>query len=456
MGRLLKEYTFIIYSVILLIYIFNTFLSSFVLTYIVGVLTIPMIFLSFYGANKLFKVLSSIFIGVGLIFFIYTGLPLYEIPLYTISTMPLLAFLLVLPWMNSVVRAGRFDRRINEVMKVNVDDLGKLYVRSSFTTYILTTFISLSAIFLSQKVLLENMSKMEKKVRNSFIGQSTMRAFSLALIWSPMEMIVAITVDSTGVSYLTYLPWLFLCSILILILDWIMNKNKFKTIPYVPASEGLNRPLNPKKITVQIVKLFIALTFFLMVVVSLGNHFHLNFILSVTLVILPFSIVWALLMKRWRSFLAVGWGTWKAHTNNLHNLVTLFLSLAFFSSSLNETPFLQLIQQPFIVSSEKPLVILLLIQLAYFMMSMIGVHPVATIAVLLEILHPLFDFINPLSIGIVLITTGLATATVGPYGVIVTITSMSTKQNPYKITTENIPFALIYGSIGVFIGFLLL
>ncbi|OLO25652.1 hypothetical protein BTR23_24415 [Alkalihalophilus pseudofirmus] len=456
MCRWINANLYWIYTVILLLFIINTFIDSYIVTYVVGILSVPMLGISFLGATRLFKIMGSIFVMVGLGFYVYSGLPFHQIPLYTTSNMALLAFLTVLPWMNSVVRAGRFDRRINDMMKVNVADLGKLYVRSSFTTYILCMFINLSAIPFTQDVLKKNLSKMKKSLSDSFISRTTLRAFALALVWSPMEIIVAITVDATGVSYLTYLPWLFLCSIIVLIFDSLWSKRRFQSIPYEPPGNSVVRKIKPKEIAIQVVQLLIALTSFLVIVVTVGNYFQLNFILSVTLVILPFSFGWAIIMKRWRSFCTIGWETWKVRTNNMQNFVVLFISLAFFSSSLNETPFLQSIQQPFLAAADSPIIIFILIQVTYLVMSMIGVHPVATIGVLIEVLPPLYDMINPVSIGIVLITGALATASVATYGVTVTMTSMNTNQNPYRITRRNMVFTLIFGTVGVLFGYLLL
>lgn len=447
---------YLFYSAVLFLYIVNVFLDNDTLGYVVGLLAVPMLFLSFLGASRLFRILGSLFMIGGTGMFVYAGLPLSHVPYYMTSTMPLLAFLTILPWMNSAVRAGRFDRRINEMMKANVADLGKLYVRSSFTTYTLVSFINLSALSLSQSVLSENMANIKKHLRDSFISRTTLRSFATALAWSPMEIMVAITVDATGVSYLTYLPWVFLCSVIVLTIDSLWGKRTFQSLSYEPAGAANAREVPLRQVGVPILQLVIALAIFLTIVVSVGNWFSLNFILTVTLVILPFASVWAFLIKRWRSFCAIGWRTWKIRTNGMQNFVVLFLALAFFSSSLNETPFLQMIQEPFFAASGYPLLILVLIQFTYLAMSMIGVHPVATIGVLMEVLPPLYEVINPLSIGMVLITGALATAPVGTYGVTVTLTSMNTNQNPYWITLRNMPFALLYGGVGTLIGYLLL
>ncbi|WP_246943420.1 hypothetical protein [Bacillus pinisoli] len=456
MGNFINQHIYIVYTLILVTYTINVFLENPLIDLTIGLLAIPMLALSLVGASKLFKILGSIFIGVGAILYYMEGLSLTNIPTFMLVNMPLLAFLLVLPWMNSIVRAGRFDRRLKEMMEDNVSNLGKLYSRSSFTTYILCTFINISALSLAQEILMGNLSNLKKKLRDSYISRITLRAFALALAWSPMEIMVAMTVDATGVSYLRYLPWLLLCSTIVLMLDWFRGNRRFKEFPYQPSDMKQVRNVNFGRVILQILKLLVALIVFLSLVVFVGNVFTLNFILSVTLVILPFSFGWALLMRRWRSFIHIGWQTWKVRSNNIQNFVVLFLSLSFFTSTLNATPFLQLIQRPFLAAEHSPILILLLIQLTYLLMCLVGVHPVATFGILAEVVQPLYGLVNPLSIGIVLIIGALTTATIGAYGVTVTLTSMNTKQNPYGITLRNMPFALFYGTVGTLMAYLLL
>ncbi|WP_269758227.1 hypothetical protein [Thalassobacillus sp. C254] len=147
-----------------------------------------------------------------------------------------------------------------------------------------------------------------------------------------MEIMVAITVDATGVSYLTYLPWLLLCSLIVLFIDLLWGYMAFRKHGYQPAIES-EQLFHPKQVAVQIMKLFFALSIFLALVVSIGNVTGLDFILTVTLVILPFAIVWSFLMKRWKTFKVIGWVTWKERTNGMQNFVVLFLSLAFFQAA---------------------------------------------------------------------------------------------------------------------------
>lgn len=140
----------------------------------------------------------------------------------------------------------------------------------------------------------------------------------------------------------------------------------------------------------------------------------------------------------------------------MQNFTLLFISLALFSNSLNATSLLGFVQQPFLAFDDQPFIILFLILVTYFLLAMIGVHPIGTIAILLEVLTPLFAIINPVSIGIVLIVAALATSGSATYGITVTMTSMNTVQNPYRITLRNLPFTFLLGFIGIGIGMLIL
>lgn len=456
MYKLLKKHLYLVYTFLCSIYIINLFIDNESLAYVIAFITIPVVLISIIAASKLFKTLGFLFVSGGILLFSQSGLPITEAFLFFTKNIGLIALLSMLPWMNSVVRAGRYDRRINELMKMNANQLGILYVRSKITTYTLVSFINLPGLTFSQQILKENLRAYEKKISDTFISRVSLRAFAVALVWSPMEIMVALSVESTGVSYFTLMPWLMIFSLTVFIFDLVWGRRAYGNFSYLPNVKHPPRAFSKGKIVVIILQLFSALFLFLGLVLLISHWLELNFILSVTLSILPFACLWAMAMKRWRSFMAIGWNTWKMRTNHLQNFVVLFCSLAFFTNSLNATPVLGVIQQPFMGAADSPLIVLFFIQFTYLLMSMVGIHPIATISVLAEVVTPLYTVIDPVSIGIVLITGALATATVGTYGVTVTITSMNTNQNPYRITLANMPYALIYGTIGTLLAYLLL
>jgi hypothetical protein len=450
------RYLYIFYSIVFLLHIFNVFAESESLNYIIGILAIFMLLISFAGASRLFKTLGSAFILVGGAVFLTTEQSLTQVPALLTSNMSLLTLLAMLPWMNSVVRSGRFDRSLNKLLNVNTSDLGELYPRSSATTLTLASFLNLSAATISQEVLKDNLRSVDHKIRNAFISSATLRGYTLALLWSPLEILLAVSIFTTGVDYISLLPWLLLIAGITFILDSLWGRFYFKKYSYGNDKSNNGYNINKKELSKKIIHLLIALILFLTLVISLGNLFNLDFIFTVTILIFPFALVWSMMMKRVRSFWAIGWPTWKSKTNTMQNFVVLFISLAFFANSISGTAFLDFIQQPIIAFSDYPFIVFILIQVIFIFMSMFGVHPIATIGILSGIIATLLETMNPVSLAIVLVTGAVATLTVGAYGLVVQLTSINTGQNPYRITWLNLPYALGFGFIGTIIAYLLL
>ena len=447
------SYLYIFYSSVFIIHIVNVFIESDSLNYIVGIFALMMVAISFIGASNLFRILGAAFILVGGIAFLTSNHSLLEIPSLLTSNMSLLTLLAMLPWMNSVVRSGRFDRSLNNLLNVNVSDLGKLYPRGSITTLTLAAFLNLSAANISQDVLKDNLRSLNKKVRNSFVGTATLRGYTLALLWSPLEILLAVSIFTTGADYVSLLPWLLLIAGITFLLDSFWGRYHYKKYFYDnPASETISM----KEIAKKIIHLMFALVVFLTLVITLGNLFNIDFIFTVTIIIFPFAFIWAQLMKRGRSFWIIGWNTWKQKTNAMQNFVVLFITLAFFANSISGTSFLEFIQQPVLAIIDYPFLIFIVIQLIFIFMSMFGVHPIATIGILSGVIATLLETMNPTSLAIVLTTSAVSTLTVGSYGLVVQLTSMNIGQNPYRITLNNMPYALMFGGIGSIVAYLLL
>ncbi|WP_053363362.1 hypothetical protein [Bacillus sp. FJAT-27251] len=450
------RYLYVFYSFVFLIYLTNVFIGSEILNGFLGILTIIMLVISFPAASGLFKILGSAFLAIGGYLFFTTGQSILTIPQLLTSNLSLLTLLAMLPWMNSVVQSGRFDRSLNQLIKVNVSDLGKLYPRSSVTTHTLAAFLNLPAATISQDVLKTNLAPLGKKLRNSFISTATLRGYSLALLWSPLEITLAVSIVTTGVDYVSLLPWLLLIAIVSLVADSIWGRFHYRKYAYGNAKPNSSQKINVRNLTRKVIQLVVSLALFLTLVVLLGNLFKLNFTLTVTLLILPFAYVWSLLMKRSRSFWTIGWNTWKTKTNNMQNFIVLFISLSLFSNTLNDTSFLEAIQKPLSLVSDYPFILLFLLQASFVFFSMFGVHPIATVGILTGIITPLLEIMNPVSIAIVLITGSVATFTVGTYGLLVTLTSISMEESPYRITLKNMPFALFIGLVGTLVAYFLL
>ena len=120
---------------------------------------------------------------------------------------------------------------------------------------------------------------------------------------------------------------------------------------------------------------------------------------------------------------------------------------------LNESSLLDWIHQPILAVSDYPILLLILIQFFFVIMSMFGVHPVATMGIIGSLSTLLMEILSPMSLAVILVVSGVATVPIGTYGLVVTIISMSLKQSPYYITLYNLIYSFIFGLFGILLAY---
>ncbi|GAA0309415.1 hypothetical protein GGQ92_001258 [Gracilibacillus halotolerans] len=449
------KHIYIFFSFVFVLHILSVFYPSTTLSYVLGSLSLIILLISFWHASRLFQTLAGGFLAIGIFLFFFADLRVLEVIPFLGENISLLTLLAVLPWMNSVVHAGRFDRLMSKILKGNVKHLGSLYRRSTTTMMALTAFLNVSSATIARDVLADNLKSVKERTANQFIMMVTLRGYSLALAWSPLEVLLAMSIFITGVSFSSLLPWMIGITLLMYILDSLWGNWFFKKVPYVDTNSS-SEPINLREIRPKLIQLSIALISFLLLVILFGNVFDMEFIFIVTLLVFPFACIWAWSMKRWRSFWKVGFSNWKSSVNNMHNFNILFISLALFTNTLNASPFLDWIQQPILAVADYPILLLILIQIFFVLMSMFGVHPIATMGILGGMSGLLMEILSPMSLAVILVVSGVATVPIGTYGLVVTIISMSLKQSPYLITLYNLIYSFVFGLFGILLAYYLI
>jgi hypothetical protein len=421
--------------------------------YITGILAITAIVMSFKPSGGLYKVTSLVFLVSGLGIFIYIGMPLLSIPYYMTSTLMILALFYVLPFVNTIVVTGRYDQSASKLLKARITNLGQLYSRGLIVSFILGIFLNVATISITENVLRKNLKQSVSKVRDVFISQAVLRGYALSLTWSPMEIIVAVTIDITGLDYLNFLPWLLLFSVTLLAIESLVP---FRYRKYrLDNGNGIVEKID-KKTIIKILSLFFVLVLFIATTTYVRSEFQLNFLTAVTLVIPPFTLIWAITIKRLNKFLSYGVGKWRQRVKGMNNFFLLFLSLGFFISILQKSGYISIFNQSLMSLRDQPIIIFILIQVLFLGLAMIGFHPLVTISMIGEIVQPVLLAINPLSVGIVLITSALSTVMAGPYNITVSLMSDILRRNPYRISLTNIGFAFVFSTFGTILAVLLL
>ncbi|SDI19214.1 hypothetical protein [Alteribacillus bidgolensis] len=444
---------FLTYTMYVFLYVIHIFIENDYLLYGIGLLGIAAMFISFYGANRTYRVLAAVFFSVSVFLFLVHDLPVKDIPFYFTSMGLLLSLLYMIPLINHFMIVGRYERSLYRLLQSNTADLAQFYRRTSFTHYVLGLFIFLSAIPIVYRFVEKRLTGFSQDVFHRFATQSMLRSFASVNVWSPIEVYIALVLGITSVSYLSILPWLFGFSILMLMLDWILA-GKYHKYSFVNET-------GPKQfITKKEGRKLVTMVLFFVLFISAASMVHLligiDFFEAIIIVILPYTFIWAAAIKRMITFRRYNILTWPRQINTMQNFMLLFLTLGLFNAIVEQTNFFAAVRESMAGIGGTPILLFLLLQLSALGLACTGVHPLVTISMQGLFVEPFLQEINPLSIAIVMITATLANDAAGTFNVPITMMSQYMKRQPYQLTLWNLPFALIFGGTGVVIAYLLL
>lgn len=434
-----------LYTLLVLFYMGNLFLDSPHLAWITGGIAILCLPLSYPGSIRTFQAVSLVFLTVGLILFITSGMSWTQFPTFFTSTGLILSLLYMLPWINNLITVGRYEQHLGRLLKNGTRHLASLYRRTSLVSYVLCIFLFFASIPLVHRVLQKPLSGLQESLRHRFASESILRAFSIATVWSPVEVFIVVASGATGVAYPELLPYLLLFSVVMLAIDWLLAQRyrKHSLKPAVTPTPG-GATARPGKLLQLIAALFLLIGMSNL----LTDWLSIDFFAAITLFILPFCLIWALLIRRGKAYWKYSLLAWKKQVPGLHNLALLFLSLGFFNRMVEETDILSYLQGPLLSLAETPVLLFVLIQLSAILLALVGFHPLVTLGLQGLLLQPLLDTLNPLSLAVLLLTSNLASDASGTYNTTVAMMTQLTRESPYRITRWNIGFALLYSSVG--------
>lgn len=345
--------------------------------------------------------------------------------------------------MQAAIETLYYDRNVNAWLFTRATHTRNVENRALLTTYGFVPFMNFSILPLLQNTLNDHLSELPIKTRNRIISKSTLRAYALALVWMPMEIMVVTAIGLTGESYFSLLPYLLLLSVTMTIIELIrprvLKGTSLNHINTYTSEHGRSKG-----------SLITAVVVFLLLVTLIGEWLQLSFLLTVILLIPLFSFTWTLLFGQVKPFIENGKKALKQQLSmGIHPFLVLFMSLGWFTGILNQTELLTIVQEPLRAFEEHPFVLLLLIPLSFYSLALIGIHPIASMVLVHEIVAPILQPDMPIELTIMYIVSALATFTMSPYGIVVTMTARHTNQNPYRIMLTNLPFALLFAVIAV-------
>jgi len=448
----LKNLIIFLYSSVILLYIVNRFASVPALTYIIGILAFTALVTAFFRSSGLYRKSGIFFFTGGLLLFFYNGTPIETFFLHFDTMLGILSLFFVLPFMNTIIRTGHYDSHLRKLLQHGAGDLNKLYKRSFLISHFLGLFLNIATIPLVHNTLRQSLSSIKTKLAQKFYSQSILRGYALCLAWSPIEIMVIISLDMTGFTYVYLFPFIVSIVLFMFLSDWLFARKKYQGMALPIESEAA---YSTRKVVSKITQMMGMLAFLVLTATLLEYLFNKGFLFSIVLSIIPVSVLWAASIKRLRRYFTIALPVFKARTLGLSNFFFLFLSAGFFVETLSASDFMNYLEFVFVNSTDYILVLYFLIGLYFFVSAFAGFHPLVSIALLGEVLAPVMNEIGSISLTLVLITSSLATAIYSPFNLSVSLLSNQLGITPYKISGWNLPFSLYYVTVSIFIAYAL-
>ncbi|WP_299092367.1 hypothetical protein [uncultured Metabacillus sp.] len=442
--------TIFIYTLLIILYIVSRFFTDLFFSYCIGILALVTLLLSLFRAKGLYLISGICFLAIGILLFLTGDHPWYAFLLHFESMLGVLSLFLVLPFINSIIRVGRYDINLGLLLKNEVDRLSKLYKRSFLVTHFLGLFLNIATLPLLKKSLDRTLSQLPKIMADRYYTQNILRSYALCLTWSPMEVMVSTSIDLTNKGYYQVFPIAFSIAIITILSDWLLSYFKYRNVSLVIENSS---EISYKKVYRKIVEMLFMLFLFIVSVSLLQKGIDRGFLFAVVLLIIPISIVWALYIRKIRRYFSITIPHWKERTKGLSNYFFMFLSAGLFVEMLSLSGHLTFLQSAFRSITDQSFVFYLMVGGYFLFTSFIGFHPLVSLTLLAELLKPILPEVSTISFTIVLISCSLATVMFSPFNLSVSILSDELKINPYRLGLWNIVFAIFYMLLSIFIAF---
>lgn len=412
-----------------------------------GVISIMIFILSFLHANRYFKISSSVFMFVGLIFMVKDNN--YQTFLLSITHMvPMIILLSLLPFITSFFLIGKFEKELRSLVRHNTNHLRSYYRKIFIATFIMAFFLSFAAIPIVANIIKKDLYMMNDETKNSLITKAILPGFCIGQLCSPMELLIVLTVEITGIKYINLLPYL-------VVLASLMISYVFITSQRMPTSTVFTTCQRQVISFKRVMTVILFLVGFLMSIIMIEGLFQVRFLLVLITLIIPYTALWAMIIKRFKAFLKHGFLSWKAKTEQLYNFAVLFIPLGFFIYQFQNSTVYNDFSNNIVSVQENSTIIFMFLPIVFIALTLIGVHPILLVGALGSSLLSILDTFNAISLAIVMIASAMSTMAIGPFNITVLMIKDIVNESTVKIIKRNITFALAMGIIGTTMAYIL-
>lgn len=356
----------------------------------------------------------------------------------------LLALFVVLPFCSVPVKLGGYSQAIATVLRGRIRGVFQLNCLVTTLSFICGSFMSMAAVPIMMTSIGPVVRAYPIRHTERFIAVSTVYGYALPILWTPVSGVVGVVVYTLHVDWLTLFPLLFALSIACLLANWLIFY--FIELRGAPAAAAEFVPMRGDAISPlpRLMQMVVAVVLLIVGIMLLEYWFRIGLIPVVTLLAIPFALVWSAAIGKARAFFGEARVQMATRLPRMADQFVIFLSAGFFAQSMRLTGFDHEANRMFLYFHDAlgTIPFLLLMPPMALLASFLGMHPLVVIALLGESLKPEVLGLSSMQLAVTMIGSAVLTYMAGPFsgtlGLVQSINQVST----FRLSLWNAPYAL--------------
>lgn len=445
-----KYYRFFILLLVLLQIIGMIF--KFDLTFITFLVCIPIFALGITRLSNSFKIATAVFIVAGIVLLFTGNFSIYALAKALTSMIDIVVLLVVMQLFMLPVTVGNYQKAVEQFMENKLHTPKSIYVFVMLITHLLSSILSMGTVSIVISVLGDSIKRRVKDYEH-FSGTAITRAFTLGTLWAPGAATIFLISTVTKVQWSSlFLPCILL-GILGLVLAYLMESKKAYLKPINKTLQSnLNKNKGQSLIPVLLAILGLLILSFVFMHLKVGSSMD-----SVTLAGIIVVSLWLLLLLLFKSKINIQ-PTAPAVKEYLNRgifsgaaLAPFFIAIGTFTYGFEHSQLSVLlirILRPIFAQLGWYLVIL--IPLIVVASSLIGIHPLASVALVGKIVMSAHIAMSPLLVALSLNIGSVIAYMVSPFAGIIIIVASLLNVKPTTISLRwNWLFCIMFAILGL-------
>lgn len=364
------------------------------------------------------------------------------------SMMNVVAMVSIMQTLSVSMNVGNYNKAVSAFLSKHAKNQGILYYIVELFSHFLCSILNLGEAVIVLNAIDDNVSNQIKDYKK-YISGAISRGHCTAFLWAPGSVTVLLTLQIFKIEWTEYMLPAFLIGLIGLLLGGMGQYSEYKKIPFISA-ETSEAGSSARKIAI-LCLIILTITFGMSVLNKIFPNSTSSEIMVFDVTIVSFF--WLLFQIK-RPGITHEIKRFSTKTlPTMGSLNTFFITMGLFSESIRYAGFNHIIQSSAEVFRQLPCILLLFVlPLIIILFSLIGIHPMVSLAVLSPLLIQLVGNASPMQLALVTAMGCCLSYMISPFAGLILLLSQLLDLEPRQLALEyNLRYSLAYYIIGVLI-----